>query len=138
VASVTGFSNPITESLPSPKARQRALHPGPYPPDLGPVEALRGVKRWFLSYGVSSCLPDPHRLAVPVRPVVVRAAPTLPCASTGQAALSFGQAAATAQRRSPSTSARSSGASWRAEKSFRMPNHDLQARPIYHHQRASS
>jgi hypothetical protein len=31
----------------------------------------------FLTCTFSSCLPDPHRLAVPVRPVVVRAAPAL-------------------------------------------------------------
>lgn len=49
---------------------------------LEPVELLRGVRHWFLSYGVSSCLPDPRRLEVPARPVVVRAAPTSAYIST--------------------------------------------------------
>jgi hypothetical protein len=49
---------------------------------LKPVLALRGFDHWFLhSYTFPSCLPDPGRLAVPTRPVVVRAAPTLPCVS---------------------------------------------------------
>ena len=44
------------------------------------VLALRGFDHWFLhSYTFLSRLPDPGRLAVPTRPVVVRAAPTLPC-----------------------------------------------------------
>src|SRR5512133_4359175 len=61
---------------------ERALLPGPDPPDSSR----------FLSCGGStpgSCntctfpsrLPGPGRLAVPTRPVVVGAAPTLPCAS---------------------------------------------------------
>src|SRR5674476_1538519 len=49
---------------------------------LEPVLDLRGFDHWFLhSYTFPSCLPDPGRLAVPTRPVVVRAAPTLPCVS---------------------------------------------------------
>src|SRR3989475_1284649 len=42
---------------------------------------LVGLWRWFLSYTFPSCLPDPDHLAVLTRPVVVRAAPALPCAS---------------------------------------------------------
>jgi hypothetical protein len=43
------------------------------------VSRLRGFHHWFTSRCTfSSCLPDPGRLAVPARPVVVRAAPTLP------------------------------------------------------------
>lgn len=39
---------------------------------------MRGFNRWFLhSYAFPSRLPDPGRLAVPTRPVVVGAAPTL-------------------------------------------------------------
>ena len=83
-----------------------------------PVELLRGFKRWFLSYAFLSRLPDPHRLAVPARPVVVRAAPASP-APPGSAAPSFSQAAATARRRSPFTSARSQSASWRTVSMFR-------------------
>ena len=49
---------------------------------LEPVELLRGVRHWFLSYGVSSCLPDTRRLEVPTRSVVVRAALTSACIST--------------------------------------------------------
>jgi hypothetical protein len=37
-----------------------------------------GVKRRFLAYSSPSRLPDPGHLAVLTRPVVVRAAPTLP------------------------------------------------------------
>jgi hypothetical protein len=49
---------------------------------LEPVLALRGFDHWFSSaYTFPSCLPDPGRLAVPTRPVVVGAAPTLPGAS---------------------------------------------------------
>ena len=47
---------------------------------LEPVLALRGFDHWFLlSYTFPSCLPDPSRLVVLTRPVVVRAAPALPC-----------------------------------------------------------
>ena len=47
---------------------------------LEPVLALRGFDHWFLlSYTFPPCLPDPSRLVVPTRPVVVRAAPALPC-----------------------------------------------------------
>jgi hypothetical protein len=46
------------------------------------VQRLRGFNHWFLhSCTFPSCLPDPGRLAVTTRPVVVRAAPTFPCAS---------------------------------------------------------
>ena len=61
---------------------------------------------WFLTYTFPSCLPGPDRLAVPTRPVVVRAACHLRLRLQGQAALSFTRAAATARRRSPFTSAR--------------------------------
>src|ERR1035441_5525887 len=66
------------------------------------VEVLRGVRHWFLSYGVSSRLPDPHRLAVPVRPVVVRAACRLPAHLCGSAALSFTSLLRQAGGRGPS------------------------------------
>jgi hypothetical protein len=49
---------------------------------LEPVLALRGFDHWFSSaYTFPSRLPDPGHLAVPTRPVVVGAAPTLPGAS---------------------------------------------------------
>src|SRR5262249_41947193 len=49
---------------------------------LEPVLALRGFDHWFLlSYTFPSCLPDPSRLTVPPRCVVIRAAPALPCVS---------------------------------------------------------
>ncbi len=45
---------------------------------LEPVLDLRGFNHWFLhTYTFPSRLPDPDRLAVPTRPVVVGAAPTL-------------------------------------------------------------
>src|SRR5215217_1009718 len=63
--------------------------------------------RWFLSYTFSSRLPDPRRLAVPTRPVVVRTASHPPRRPPDQAVLSFNQAAATAQRQGHSTPTRS-------------------------------
>ena len=60
----------------------RALLTGPHPPGSGPGRRLRSLTRWFLASTCSSCLPDPGRLAVPARPGVVRAAPTLACVST--------------------------------------------------------
>lgn len=42
---------------------------------------LRGFDAGSLTYTFPPCLPDPDRLAVPVRPVVIRAAPALPRAS---------------------------------------------------------
>src|ERR687892_1439112 len=59
-----------------------ALHYRPRSTRFEPVPDLRGFHHWFLhSYTSPSCLPDPSRLAVPARPVVVEAAPTPPCAS---------------------------------------------------------
>jgi hypothetical protein len=47
---------------------------------LEPVPLLAGVHPLVhLRYTFPPCLPDPDRLAVPTRPVVVRAAPTFPC-----------------------------------------------------------
>lgn len=47
-----------------------------------PVLDLRGFDHRFLhSYTFPSCLPDPGRLVVPTRAVVIRAAPILPCVS---------------------------------------------------------
>ena len=61
---------------------RRALLTGPYPPGSSRLCRLRGFHHWFTArYTVLPCLPDPGRLAVPTRPVVVRAAPTLPGAS---------------------------------------------------------
>jgi hypothetical protein len=47
-------------------------------------DRLRGFDHWFLAYTFPSCLPSPGRLAVPTRPVVVRAAPALLGASRGR------------------------------------------------------
>src|SRR5215217_324266 len=47
-----------------------------------PARRFRGFHHWFTRRcTVLPCLPDPARLAVPDRPVVVGAAPTLPAAS---------------------------------------------------------
>ena len=54
---------------------------------VGPLEGRSD--HWFLTYTFPSRLPDPGRLAVPTRPVVVGAAPALPGVSRDQAALSF-------------------------------------------------
>ena len=70
----TSIERPAPESPPSGGVRCTR----PASSRLEPVEHLRGVRHWFLSYGVSPCLPDPRRLEVPTRPVVVRAAPTSP------------------------------------------------------------
>jgi hypothetical protein len=47
----------------------------PYPPDSSRWNGNGGFRHRFLSYGLSYCLPDLHPPAVPVTPVVVRAAP---------------------------------------------------------------
>ena len=69
-----GIERPASES--PPKGGVRCARPASS--RLEPVEHLRGVRHRFLSYGVSPCLPDPRRLEVPARPVVVRAAPASP------------------------------------------------------------
>ena len=76
----TGIERPASES--PPRGGVRCTRPASS--RLEPVEPLRGVRHWFLSYGVSPCLPDPRRLEVPARPVVVRAAPTSPRVSADQ------------------------------------------------------
>ena len=76
----TGIERPASES--PPRGGVRCTRPASS--RLEPVEPLRGVRHWFLSYGVSPCLPDPRRLEVPTRPVVVRAAPTSPRVSADQ------------------------------------------------------
>ena len=53
------------------------------------VGRLRGFTHWFLTYAFPPCLPNPHRLAVPARPGVVRAASHPPRRFPDQAALSF-------------------------------------------------
>jgi hypothetical protein len=59
-----------------------ALQHRPRSTRFEPVPDLRGFHHWFLhSYTSPSRLPDPGRLAVPTRPVVVEAAPTQPGAS---------------------------------------------------------
>src|SRR5213079_2039019 len=70
----TGIEIPASKSPPSGGVRCT----WPRSSRLEPVEPLRDVRHWFLPYGVSSCLPDPRRLEVPTRPVVVRTAPTSP------------------------------------------------------------
>src|SRR6266545_2238881 len=61
---------------------RRALLTGPHPPGSSRLCRLRGFHHWFTARcTVLPCLPDPGRLAVPTRPVVVRAAPTPPGAS---------------------------------------------------------
>ena len=64
------------------RASGHALLTGPDPPGLEPAGRLRGFHHWFLrSYTSPSRLPDPGRLAVPARSVVVGAAPARPGAS---------------------------------------------------------
>ena len=81
VASKPANPRPTRSRPPQPSAG-RALPTGPDPPGLEPAFHLRGFHHWFLhSYTCPPCLPGPGRLAVPTRPVVVEAAPTLPGAS---------------------------------------------------------
>src|SRR4029434_10274238 len=92
---------------------RRALLTGPHPPGSSRLCRLRGFHHWFTRRcTVLPCLPDPGRLAVPTRPVVVRAAPTLPGAS--QAGL---PSASAGLLRQPSGGSfhptRSPSASWR-------------------------
>jgi hypothetical protein len=92
---------------------RRALLTGPHPPGSSRLCRLRGFHHWFTARcTVLPCLPDPGRLAVPTRPVVVRAAPTLPGAS--QAGL---PSASAGLLRQPSGGSfhptRSHSASWR-------------------------
>ena len=55
-------------------------HTQPRSARFEPVPDLRGFHRWFLhTYTFPSCLPNPARLAVPDRPGVDGAAPTLTC-----------------------------------------------------------
>jgi hypothetical protein len=71
-------------------AGEGLLLPGPHPPDSSRWARLRGFHHWFLHpYAFSSRLPDPSRLAVPARPVVVEAACHPSLRSQGQAASSF-------------------------------------------------
>src|ERR687898_288051 len=92
---------------------RRALLTGPHPPGSSRLCRLRGFHHWFTArYTVLPCLPDPGRLAVPTRPVVVRAAPTLPGAS--QAGLPSASAGLLRQPNGGSFHpTRSHSASWR-------------------------
>src|SRR6266511_1735865 len=98
VPSYTPAASPAVRRSPSPwpprPATTNRLRSRPPPPRRActadrPTSArfragtsLTERQRWFLAYTFSSCLPDPARLAVPARPGVVRAAPTLACVST--------------------------------------------------------
>jgi hypothetical protein len=92
---------------------RRALLTGPHLPGSSRLCRLRGFHHWFTRRcTVLPCLPDPGRLAVPTRPVVVRAAPTLPGAS--QAGLPSASAGLLRQPRGGSLHpTRSHSASWR-------------------------
>src|SRR6266498_2638479 len=77
---LTGHYLPAPESL---AATATGVHCTPaHIRQVGAGTSLTERQRWFLAYTFSSCLPDPARLAVPARPGVVRAAPTLPYVST--------------------------------------------------------
>jgi hypothetical protein len=110
VAKVVTFGVAATVIL---SGARRALLTGPHPPGSSRLCRLRGFHHWFTTRcTVLPCLPDPGRLAVPTRPVVVRAAPTLPGAS--QAGL---PSASAGLLRQPSGGSfhptRSHSASWR-------------------------
>jgi hypothetical protein len=103
---LTGLNIPAPESPAPCSQRTRTTH-RPRSTRFESARRLRDFTRWFLSYTFSSRLPDPRRLAVPTRPVVVRTAPHPPRRLPDQAVLSFNQAAATTQRQGPSTPTRS-------------------------------
>src|SRR5436190_23544617 len=92
--------------------------PRPASARLEPVQRLRGFARWFLAYAFWPCLPDPRRLAVPTRPVVVGAAYRPPRRLPDQTAPSFSRTAATARRWWSFTSTRSRRTSWRTSPSL--------------------
>ena len=102
----TGVTLPAPELTATCGHRSRTAH-RPISTRFESARRLRDFTRWFLSYTFSSCLPDPRRLAVPTRPVVVRTASHPPRRPPDPAVLSFNQAAATAQRQGPPTPARS-------------------------------
>src|SRR5690606_21099328 len=85
---------------------------------LEPVQRLRSFNRRFLTYTFWPRLPDPHRLAVPARPVVVGAASRPPRRPPGRTALSFYRTAATARRWRSCTTTRSHRTSWRTHASL--------------------
>jgi hypothetical protein len=103
---LTGLYIPASESPASCSRRTRTAY-RPRSTRFESARRLRDFTRWFLSYTFSSRLPDPRRLAVPTRPVVVRTASHPPRRPPDQAVLSFNRAAATAQRQGPSTPTRS-------------------------------
>jgi len=78
---------PVLRGRSRPPARPRRACAATRPASarFGAGRQRTGRQHWFLAYTFSSCLPDPGRLAVPTRPVVVGAAPTLP--GTSQARL---------------------------------------------------
>jgi hypothetical protein len=120
------YAADLQRGLPTGHINRPRSHPPPHPgwqvctatqptsARLELVASLRGVQRRFLTYTVPSRLPDPGRLAVPTRPVVVGAACHPPRRLPGQAAPSFNRPAATGQRRRSLTSTRSRSASWRS------------------------
>ena len=68
-----------------------ALPPSPYLSGWSWCVNLGALYRWFLTYAFLSCLPDPDHLTVLVRPVVVRAAFSLPLVpGIGLPSVSFG------------------------------------------------
>ena len=77
-----------TTILPTPESARpvtsgsRSAAARPISTRLEPVLSLEGVPPLVHTYCTfPSCLPDPDRLAVPTRPVVVGAAPTFSCVS---------------------------------------------------------
>ena len=80
-----GIERPASES--PPRGGVRCTRPASS--RLEPVEPLRGVRHWFLSYGVSPCLPDPRRLEVPGTSRRCQGCSHLPARLRGSAALSF-------------------------------------------------
>src|SRR5690606_35168119 len=92
--------------------------PRPRSTRLEPVQRLRSFNRRFLTYTFWPRLPDPHRLAVPARPVVVGAASRPPRRPPGRTALSFYRTAATARRWRSCTTTRSHRTSWRTHASL--------------------
>ena len=94
---------PLHTTRESPTTVWACTAPRPISARFEPVYLLRGVRRWFLTYTFPSRLPDPDHLAVPARPGVVRAAPTLPGVSRLRLPQLHRPAATGRRRRSPTS-----------------------------------
>jgi hypothetical protein len=112
----TGLFVPASESPAPCSARMRTAY-RPRSARFESARRLRGLMHWFLSYTFSSRLPDPPRLAVPGRPVVVRTASHPPRRPPDQAVLRFAKLLRQPSGKGLAPLPGHSGASWRTNRS---------------------